>query len=184
LRSFAKLCEAFAGLAIIEHGPLLGQQDDRVWDVKPSEDRESVVEMPWQVGDLLCCSGSLSLCCCHKLVPSQWLCLFSWLTPKVQVAVPIPLALLAARALRFGMSTQYHKVDQQLLRDQNGVEMQPNVIEMQSGGNGHNNKPAKQTSFEPPLRTQTSLDITRVDTTEDDKVKFPGNPPNVSGLMR
>lgn len=71
------------------------------------------------------------------------------------------------------MSSQYRKVDQQLPRqstDEYVAEIQPNTFEMQNSSEYHA-KP-EQRSLEPPLRTQTSLDIKRVDTTEDDRVIF------------
>jgi hypothetical protein len=70
------------------------------------------------------------------------------------------------------MSAQYQQVDQRLLRqstDEYVAETHPNMTEMQNR-NGNHEKPAQQRGLEPPLRTQTSLDIKRVDTTEDDNV--------------
>lgn len=74
------------------------------------------------------------------------------------------------------MSAQYHQVDQQSLRDSTNdyiAERHPNMTEIHDrNGNGRNEKPTEQKPFDPPLRTRTSLDIERVDTTEDDKVRF------------
>lgn len=75
------------------------------------------------------------------------------------------------------MSAEYHQVGQHVLRqstDEYVAENHLNTTEMHNrNGNGQQKeKPTEQRSFEPPLRTQTSHDIERVDTTEDDKVRF------------
>lgn len=74
------------------------------------------------------------------------------------------------------MSAQYHQVDQQLRNSahERVPERHPDITEMDNlnGHGGHNERPTEQRSSEPQLRTQTSFDMERAETTEDDMVRL------------